>query len=57
MLSVPSSGLASRGGRSRSKRLYRVVPKIKTAGANLRALDVYRDALAFWHQFFQQHGL
>jgi hypothetical protein len=37
---------------------YRFVPKIKTkAGANLSALDVYKDALAFWQTFLTGVGL
>jgi hypothetical protein len=37
---------------------YRFVPKIKTkAGANLSALDVYKDALAFWETFLTRVGL
>jgi hypothetical protein len=32
---------------------YSVIPKVKTdAGANLRVVDVYRGALAYWQQFF-----
>ncbi len=37
---------------------FRFVPKIKTkAGANISALDVYKDALAFWRNFFGGMGL
>jgi hypothetical protein len=37
---------------------FRFVPKIKTkAGENLPALDVYKDALAFWDGFFKNVGL
>jgi hypothetical protein len=37
---------------------YRFVPKIKTtAGANLPAIQVYKDALSFWDGFFKQIGL
>jgi hypothetical protein len=37
---------------------YRFVPKIKTkAGANIPALDVYNDALAFWETFLTGMGI
>lgn len=36
---------------------YQFVPKIKTkAGANLPAVQVYKDALAYWDAFFTKLG-
>jgi len=37
---------------------YRFVPKIRTnAGDNLSALQVYKDALSFWNNFFNRLGI
>ena len=37
---------------------YQFVPKVKTkAGANLSAVDVYKDALVFWNNLFKKLGI